>query len=83
MAAQKKSAVTAQFRIEFSKKDVVIEGPDDADVIVKIAAKDAALDPTLAFMTGKLKNDGSTGALFEVLSSGEAAEAISRLASRP
>ena len=83
MAAKKKTAVTAQYRVEFTKKDVVVEGPDDADVIVKVAAKDASLDPTLAYMTGKLKNDGSTGALFEVLASGEAAEVIARLASRP
>ena len=55
----------------------------DADVVVTIAAADAALDPTVAFMQGKLKSTGSTAALFEVLRNGDAAAAISRLASRP
>ena len=51
--------------------------------VVTIAAADAALDPTVAYMQGKLKSTGSTAALFEVLRSGDASAAISRLASRP
>jgi hypothetical protein len=65
------------------KKDEAVDGPDDADVVVTIAAADAGLDPTVAFMQGKLKSTGSTSALIEVLRSGEAGAAISRLASRP
>jgi hypothetical protein len=75
--------VTIQYRVAFSKKDEVVEGPDDADAIVTIAAADAELDPTVAFMQGKLKSTGSTAALLEVLRSGDAAPVISRLASRP
>ncbi|MEY4176176.1 MAG: hypothetical protein RI900_3341 [Actinomycetota bacterium] len=72
-----------QYRVAFGKNDEAVEGPDDAEVVVTIAAGDAALDPTLAFMLGKLKNTGPTGPLFGVLADGTAAAAISRLASRP
>jgi hypothetical protein len=75
--------VTIQYRVAYGKKDEVVEGPDDADAVVMIAAGDAALDPTVAYMQGRLKSTGSTAALFEVLRNGEASAAISRLASRP
>jgi hypothetical protein len=75
--------MTIQYRVAFSKKDEAVDGPDDADVVVTIAAADAALDPTVAFMQGKLKSTGSTAALLEVLRNGDASAVISRLASRP
>jgi hypothetical protein len=75
--------VTIQYRVAFSKKDEAVDGPDDAEVVVTIAAADAGLDPTVAFMQGKLKSTGSTAALFQVLRSGDASAVISRLASRP
>jgi hypothetical protein len=75
--------VSVQYRVAFGKKDEVVEGPDDAQLVISIAAADAALDPSVAFMQGKLKAAGHTGVLFDVLRSGEAAAAISRLASRP
>lgn len=74
---------TVQYRVSFSKTDEAVEGPDDADVIIRIAAKDAGGDPTVAYMRGVLKAEGHTGALVDALSSGAAASAISRLASRP
>ena len=55
-----------QYRVVVGKRDELIDGPDDADVVVK--------------------STGSTGALFVLLRSGAAAEALSRLAhpaSRP
>ncbi len=72
-----------QYRVAFGKNDEAVEGPDDADVVVTIAAVDSALDPTVAFMQGKLKSTGSTAALLEVLRNGDAGAAITRLASRP
>lgn len=75
--------MSVQYRVAFGKKDEVVEGDDDADVVVSIAAADAGLDPSVAFMQGKLKAAGHTGVLFRVLRNGQAAEAISRLASRP
>lgn len=74
---------SVQYRVVFAKNDEAVEGPADADVVVTIAAGDAALDPSVAFMQGKLKSTGPTGVLFDVLRSGAAAAAISRLASRP
>ena len=75
--------MTVQYRVSFGKNDEAVEGPDDADVVVTIASSDAGVDPTVAYMQGKLKSTGSTAALFAVMRSGEASEAISRLASRP
>lgn len=75
--------MSVQYRVAYSKKDEAVEGPDDADVVVSIGLADAGLDPAVAFMQGKLKAVGHTGELFEVLKNGEAAAAISRLASRP
>jgi hypothetical protein len=70
---------TVQYRVVVGKKDERIEGPDDAALVVSIAAKDVGLDPTVAFMSGKLKAVGHTGLLLDVLRSGDAAAAISRL----
>ncbi len=75
--------MSLQYRVAFGKNDEAVEGPADAEVVVTIAAADAALDPTVAFMQGKLKSTGSTAALLEVLRNGEASAAIRRLASRP
>jgi hypothetical protein len=75
--------VSVQYRVGYGKNDEAVEGPDNADVVVTIAVADVVLDPTVAFMQGKLKSTGSTAALFEVLRNGEASAAISRLASRP
>jgi hypothetical protein len=76
-------SVTVQYRVAFGKKDEVVEGPDDATLVVTIAAADAAMDPTVAYMRGKLKSTGPTGPLLDLLRIGEAGTAISRLASRP
>jgi len=75
--------VVIQYRVVFGKNDEAVDGPDDAEVVVTIAAADVALRPDLAFMLGKLKNTGPTGPLFAALRDGSAAAAISRLASRP
>jgi hypothetical protein len=80
------SAVTVQYRVVVSKKDERVEGPDDAGLVVTIPlseAQDEMFDATVSFMRGRLKSVGSTGALFDVLRSGAAADAITRLASQP
>ncbi|CAB4879973.1 unannotated protein [freshwater metagenome] len=73
---------TVQYRVAFAKNDVVIEGPDDADVVLSAAAADAGLDPTVAFMQGRLKSAGPTGALFDLLKSGQVGPALARLGTR-
>jgi hypothetical protein len=70
-----------QYRVVMGKKDERIEGPDDADLVISVAAKDAGLDPTVAFMSGKLKAVGHTGLLLDALRSGEASAALARLTS--
>ena len=75
--------MAAQYRVAFGKNDEAVDGPDDASVVITIGAADASLEPTVAFMQGKLKSTGSTGELLAELRSGRAIEAISRLASRP
>jgi hypothetical protein len=74
---------TVQYRVAIAKKDEAVEGPDDADVVISVGIADALSDPTTAFMQGKLKSTGSTGALFDLIRSGEAADALRRLANRP
>jgi len=68
-----------QYRLQLGKKQEIVEGPDSADVVVVIDAKDADLDPSVAYMLGKLKAEGSTGALIGELRSERAAQAIAKL----
>lgn len=73
---------TVQYRVAFAKKDEVVEGPDDAELVISVGAGDVGLDPTVAFMRGKLKSVGSTGQLFELLKSGDVAAILHRLGTR-
>jgi hypothetical protein len=76
---------TVQYRVFIAKSNELVEGPDDADIVVTVPldeVRDPSFDPTVAYMRGKLKTTGSTGAFFDVLRAGEVAEALSRLASR-
>jgi hypothetical protein len=77
---------TVQYRVFIAKANELVDGPDDADIVVTVPldeVRDPAFDPTVAFMRGKLKTTGSTGAFFELLRSGGVAAALSRLASQP
>jgi hypothetical protein len=71
-----RSAGTVQYHILLGKKEEVVEGPADADVVVTIAQADCGLDPNVAYMQGRLKAAGDTGVLFEALRSGAAAEVL-------
>jgi hypothetical protein len=73
---------TVQYRVAFGKKDEAVEGPDDAALVITVAAADAAGDPTTLYMQGKLKAVGSTGALFELLRLSDVSGVLKRLASR-
>lgn len=72
--------VTVQYRVVLGKKEERVEGPDDALVVISVPIADAGRDPSVAFMAGKLKASGPTGALFELLKSGEVARMIGQLA---
>lgn len=73
---------SVQVRLTVGRGDVRVEGPDDADAVVSLSAGDAALEPSVAYMTGRLKAVGSTRALLDALADGRVAEMINRLASR-
>ncbi|MGH9133018.1 MAG: hypothetical protein ACRDZZ_03715 [Ilumatobacteraceae bacterium] len=78
--------VSVQYRVVLGKKDELIEGPDDADVVVTVpfdVATSDGFDATVEFMRGRVKASGHTGRLFDLLKSGEATSQLSRLASRP
>jgi hypothetical protein len=80
---------TVQYRVIVGKKDELVAGPDGADVVITAPLTDVlteGFDPTVAYMQGKLKSTGSTGALFDLLRSGAVADALTQLAngaSRP
>ncbi len=69
-----------QYRVVIGKKDERVVGPDDAELVVTVPITDVALDPTVAFMQGRLKTTGSTGALFAALRSGEIAQTLAEMA---
>jgi len=71
--------VSVQVRVALDRKREVVDGPDDADVVVTVSAADASLDPTVAYMQGRLKATGHTGELFRALSSGAVAAGLARL----
>jgi putative sterol carrier protein len=77
---------TIQYRVIVGKKDEIVDGPDDADLVITVPLADVLaddFDPAVAYMQGKLKSTGSTGALFDLIRSGTAATALTQLASRP
>lgn len=78
--------MTVQYRVVIAKKDERVEGPDDADIVVSVpvaVASAEGFDATVEFMRGRLKATGHSGAVLDVLKSGEATAALSRLASHP
>jgi hypothetical protein len=75
--------MTIQYRVSFGKNDDAVEGPDDAAVVVTVAAADAGTAPEVAYMLGKLKSTGPTGPLLAAFADGSAAAVLTRLASRP
>ena len=77
---------TVQYRVIVGKKDELVDGPADADLVVTVPLAEVHaddFDATVAYMRGKLKSTGPTGPLLELLKSGEAAKQLSRLAGRP
>ena len=71
-----------QYRVAKGKKEEIVEGPDDAAVVINIAAGDLELGANVAYMRGKLKATGHTGVLLRALASGEVDRALSAIASR-
>jgi len=76
------NTVHIQYRVAKGKKEEIVDGPDDADVVVSIASGDIEMGANVAFMRGKLKATGHTGVLLRALATGEIDDALSAIASR-
>jgi hypothetical protein len=74
------TAPTIQYRVVRGKRDELVDGPDDATVVITIGLADVGVDPTVAYMQGKLKAAGHTGVLLDALRSGQVATALAALA---
>jgi hypothetical protein len=72
--------MTIQYHIVRGKKDEDVIGPADATVVITIPIEACALDPVVAYMQGKLKAAGHTGALLAALESGEVAKVLAAYA---
>ena len=78
--------MSVQYRVVVAKKDERVDGPDDADIVVSVPVAVAAetdFDATVEFMRGRLKATGHSGQVLDLLKSGAATSALSRLASHP
>lgn len=75
--------MSVQYRVAITKKDELVEGPDDATIVVTVphaVASEASFDATVEYMRGRLKAAGHTGDIFEILRSGDATSAIRSMA---
>jgi hypothetical protein len=62
-----------QYRLTGAKKEPdLVNGPDDADVVVSLPKELVGTNLTVAFMHGKLKSTGPTGPLLAALRDGDA-----------
>ena len=78
--------VSVQYRVVVAKKDERVEGPDDAEIVVTVpvaVASEPEFDATVEFMRGRVKVSGHSGRVLDLLKSGEATTALTRLASSP
>jgi hypothetical protein len=65
-----------EYHVVLGKRNEVVTGAADPDLVITVGVDDRLLDPTVAYMQGKLKATGDTGQLFAVLRSGEVAAAL-------
>jgi len=78
--------VSVQYRVEVTKKDVRVDGPDDAPIVVTVplaVAAEPGFDATVEFMRGRLKATGHTGDVLAVLKSSAATSTLAALAASP
>jgi hypothetical protein len=70
---------TIQYHVVLGKRDEIVRGPAHADLVITVGRDDVGLDPTVAYMQGRLKATGPTGLLFEALRSGQVASALAEI----
>ena len=69
--------MSVQYRVVIGKKDEIVDGPDDAELVVSVPLVEvqaAGFDPVVAYMQGKLKSTGPTGPLFDAAALGRRGE---------
>ncbi len=75
--------MSVRYHVVVAKKDERIDGPDDAEIVITVpvaVATDDGFDAAVEFMRGRLKASGHTGEILDLLRSGEATDALVRLA---
>ena len=65
-----------QFHIVLGRRDEIVRGPDGADLVITVNRADVEVEPTVAYMQGRLKAVGNTGLLFDALRSGAVAKEL-------
>jgi hypothetical protein len=70
------SEPTIQLHIVLGRRDEIVHGPEGADLVITVNRADVDLEPTVAYMQGRLKAAGDTGLLFEALRSGAVAREL-------
>jgi len=58
------------------RRDEIVRGPDGADLVITVNRADVEVEPTVAYMQGRLKAVGNTGLLFDALRSGAVAKEL-------
>jgi hypothetical protein len=71
---------TIQYHIGTGKRDDVVHGPEEADLVITVTRTELGTDPAVAYMQGRLKAAGDTGRLFEALRSGQVKRDLDALA---
>ena len=75
--------MSVRYHVVVAKKDERVDGPDDAEIVITVpvaVATDEGFDATVEFMRGRLKASGHTGQILDLLRSGGATDALTRLA---
>ena len=75
--------MSVRYHVVVAKKDERVDGPDDAEIVITVpiaVATEDGFDATVEFMRGRLKAAGHTGQILDLLRSGEATDAVVRLA---
>ena len=74
------TAPVIQYRIVRGKRDEIVVGPDDADVVISVAPGRRRSRSHRGLHAGQAEGTGHTGVLLDALRSGEVAQALAALA---
>lgn len=75
-------AMSVQYRVAIGKKEELVSGADQADIVITVphaVAVAHGFDATVEFMRGRLKASGHTGDILDLLKSGAVTRAVADL----